>query len=100
MSASMMMFTRIKHALYRSRAYKRIFLSPQSNDLSEDGQIVLAHLKRFAKLGKPPASIGAQVDMFQIGRMVGRQETVQLIVEALHLNEKTLTNLQEDLRDE
>jgi hypothetical protein len=32
--------------------------------------------------------------------MVGRQETVQMIVEALHLDERTLTNLQEDYRDE
>ena len=94
------MFVRIRQAIYRSRAYKRLFLNPQSNELTDDGRIVLAHLKRFAKLGKPPASPGAQVDMFQVGRMVGRQETVQMIVEALHLDERTLTNLQEDFRDE
>ena len=94
------MFVRIRQAIYRSRAYKRLFLNPQSNELTDDGRIVLAHLKRFAKLGKPPATPGAQVDMFQVGRMVGRQETVQMIVEALHLDERTLTNLQEDFRDE
>jgi hypothetical protein len=38
--------------------------------------------------------------MFEVGRMVGRQETVQLIVEALQLDEKTLTNLQEEFIDE
>jgi hypothetical protein len=94
------MYARIRQVLYRTRAYKRLFLDPQSNQLSNDGQIVVAHLKRFARLGKPPAAPGANVDMFQVGRMVGRQETVQLIVEALHLDEKTLTNLQEDFRDE
>lgn len=94
------MFVRIRQAIYRSRAYKRLFLNPQSNELTDDGRIVMAHLKRFAKLGKPPATPGAQVDMFQVGRMVGRQETVQMIVEALHLDERTLTNLQEDFRDE
>ena len=94
------MVVRIRQVLYRTRAYKRLFLDPQSNQLSNDGQIVVAHLKRFARLGKPPAAPGANVDMFQVGRMVGRQETVQLIVEALHLDEKTLTNLQEDFRDE
>lgn len=94
------MFVRIRQAIYRSRAYKRLFMAPGSNELSEDGQIVMAHLKRFARLGKPPATPGAQVDMFQVGRMVGRQETVQMIVEALHLDERTLTNLQEELRDE
>ena len=92
--------SRIRQAIYRSRAYKRLFMAPGSNELSEDGQIVMAHLKRFARLGKPPATPGAQVDMFQVGRMVGRQETVQMIVEALHLDERTLTNLQEELRDE
>lgn len=95
-----LMLARIRQILWRSRAYKRLFLDPQSNQLSDDGQIVVAHLKRFAKLGKPPAAPGANVDMFQVGRMVGRQETVQMIVEALHLDEKTLTNLQEDFRDE
>lgn len=100
MNGSMMMLARIKQVLHRTRAYKRIFYDPQSNQLSQDGQAVLAHLKRFAKLGKPPAAPGAQVDMFQVGRMVGRQETVQMIVEALHLDERTLTNLQEDFRDE
>ncbi len=94
------MYARIRQVLYRTRAYKRLFLDPQSNQLSDDGMIVVAHLKRFARLGKPPAAPGANVDMFQVGRMVGRQETVQLIVEALHLDEKTLTNLQEDFRDE
>ena len=94
------MFVRIRQAIYRSRAYKRLFLNPQSNELTDDGRIVMAHLKRFAKLGKPPATPGAQVDMVQVGRMVGRQETVQMIVEALHLDERTLTNLQEDFRDE
>jgi hypothetical protein len=94
------MLARIKQIVGRTRSYKRIFLDPQSNELSPDGRAVLAHLKRFAKLGKPPAAPGAQVDMFQVGRMVGRQETVQMIVEALHLDEKTLTNLQEDFRDE
>lgn len=94
------MYARIRQVLYRTRAYKRLFLDPQSNQLSNDGQIVVAHLKRFARLGKPPAAPGANVDMFQVGRMVGRQETVQIIVEALHLDEKTLTNLQEDFRDE
>jgi hypothetical protein len=95
-----LMMARIRQVLWRSRAYKRLFMAPGSNELSEDGRIVVAHLKRFARLGKPPASPGAQVDMFQVGRMVGRQETVQMIVEALHLDERTLTNLQEDFRDE
>ena len=94
------MFARIRQVVFRTRAYKRLFIAPGTNDLSEDGRIVMAHLKRFARLGKPPASPGSQADMFQVGRMVGRQETVQMIVEALHLDERTLTNLQEDFRDE
>jgi hypothetical protein len=94
---------RVNRALFRSRAYKRLFGDPKTGgQLSGDGAMVLAHLKRFAKYGKPPVAndrTGA-TDMFEVGRMVGRQETVQLIVEALHLDEKTLTNLQEDLPNE
>ena len=100
MSISAMMRARVRQVMHRTRAYKRMFLDPKSNQLSQDGQAVIAHLKRFAKLGKPPAAPGAQVDMFQVGRMVGRQETVQMIVEALHLDERTLTNLQEEYRDD
>jgi hypothetical protein len=101
MSISAMMRARVRpgHAPDAS-LQANAFLDPKNNGLSEDGQIVLAHLKRFAKLNKPPISPGATGDLFQIGRMVGRQETVQMIVEALHLDERTLTNLQEDYRDE
>ena len=95
-----MMRARVAQVLYRTRAYKRLFMAAGTNELSEDGRIVMAHLKRFSKYGKPPIAAGAQGDLFQLGRMVGRQETVQMIVEALHLDERTLTNLQEDFRDE
>lgn len=98
-SFAMLVRSRVRRVLHRSRAYKRLFMT--QNGLSEDGQIVLAHLKRFAKYGKPPiAEKAGATDMFEVGRMVGRQETVQLIVEALHLEEKTLTNLQEEFDDE
>ena len=100
MSSMAIMRARVAQVLHRTRAYKRLFMAPGANDLSDDGRIVLAHLKRFSKYGKPPVAPGASGDLFQIGRMVGRQETVQMIVEALHLDEKTLTNLQEDFRDE
>lgn len=100
MSISAMMRARVRLVMHRTQAYKRVLLDPKSNQLSEDGRIVLAHLKRFSKYGKPPVAPGASGDLFQLGRMVGRQETVQMIVEALHLDERTLTNLQEDYRDE
>jgi hypothetical protein len=100
MSMTAMMRARVRQVLHRTRSYKRLFMASGTNELSEDGQIVLAHLKRFAKYGKPPVAPGASGDLFQLGRMVGRQETVQMVVEALHLDEKTLTNLQEDYRDE
>ncbi len=99
-SFAMLVRSRVRRVLHRSRAYKRLFMTP--NGISEDGQIVLAHLKRFAKYGKPPvaADKSGATDMFEVGRMVGRQETVQMIVEALHLEERTLTNLQEEFDDE
>lgn len=95
--------SRIRRVLYRTQAYKRIFQDANTGEpLSEDGRIVLAHLKRFARYGKPPAATDrtGRTDMFETGRMVGRQETVQLLIEALHLDERTLTNLQEEIPDE
>lgn len=96
------MRSRIARALFKSRAYKRALLDDRTGQLSESGRIIMAHLKRFSRYGKPPVYAGkvGATDMFEVGRMVGRQETVQLIVEALHLDEKTLTNLQEDLPNE
>jgi len=96
------MRSRIARVMFRSRAYKRALLNGKTGKLSEDGQIILAHLKRFSRYGKPPVAADktGATDMFEVGRMVGRQETVQLIVEALQLDEKTLTNLQEEFIDE
>ena len=96
------MRSRIARVMFRSRAYKRALIDGKTNKLSEDGQIILAHLKRFSRYGKPPVAADktGATDMFEVGRMVGRQETVQLFVEALQLDEKTLTNLQEEFIDE
>lgn len=94
--------SRIRRVLFRTRAWKRLFIDESTGRPSEDGLIALAHLKRFATYGKPPGVLDKEgrTDMFETGRMVGRQETVQLIVEALHLDERTLTNLQEEIPDE
>jgi len=96
------MRARVARVLFRSRAYKRALIDGKTNKLSQEGQIILAHLKRFSRYGKPPVAVdkSGATDMFEVGRMVGRQETVQLIVEALQLDEKTLTNLQEEFIDE
>lgn len=96
------MRSRVARAVFKSRAYKRALLDDKTGQLSENGRIIMAHLKRFSRYGKPPVYAGSvtKTDMFEVGRMVGRQETVQLIVEALHLDEKTLTNLQEEFIDE
>jgi hypothetical protein len=55
-----LMMARIRQVLWRSRAYKRLFLDPQSNDLSEDGRIVVAHLKRFATAWKASGDTGSE----------------------------------------
>ena len=96
------MRSRVARVLFRSRAYKRALFDGKTGRLSEDGQIIMAHLKRFSRLNKPPVAVdkSGATDLFEVGRMVGRQETVQLIVEALQLDEKTLTNLQEEFIDE
>lgn len=92
--------TQVRRALFRSRAWKRLFANATTGDpLSDDGRIALAHIKRFARWGKPPVGTDrtGRSDPFEVGRMVGRQEVVQLIVEALNLDERTITNLQEEI---
>lgn len=95
--------SQVRRALYRSRAWKRLMADAKSGaPLSDDGRIALAHIKRFARYGKPPVGTdrAGRSDPFEVGRMVGRQEVVQLIVEALNLDERTITNLQEDIPDD
>lgn len=92
---------RVRRVLFRKQAVKRLF-GAEAGKLSEDGYIVLAYLKRFARHGKPPVAKDAQgrTDEFETARMVGRQEVVQLLIEALHLDERVLTNLAEEIPDE
>jgi hypothetical protein len=95
--------TQVRRALFRSRAWRRLFQNTKTGEaLSDDGRIALAHIKRFARWGKPPVGTDrtGRSDPFEVGRMVGRQEVVQLIIEALNLDERTLVNLQEDIPDE
>lgn len=103
MRAAAVMRSQVRRVLFRSRAWRRLFADPRGIDpLSEDGRIALAQLKRFARWGKNPrvADRNGRTDDFETGRMVGRQEAVQLIVEALSLDERLLINLQEEIPDE
>lgn len=95
-----LMRSRIGRVLYRARAWQRLMTDGET--LTPDAHIAMAHIKRFAKYGRPPAvqDRTGRTDLFETGRMVGRQEVVQLIVEALNLDESVLVNLQEDLPNE
>ncbi len=95
-----LMKSRVGRVLYRARAWQR--LMTDGADLTPDARIAMAHIKRFAKYGRPPAvqDRTGRTDLFETGRMVGRQEVVQLIVEALHLDETVLVNLQEEIPNE
>ena len=75
-------------------AYRRMFIGPRE-ELTPDGQTVLADLKRFARHGKPPVEYGADGhhDPMRTGIRIGRQEVVQRLVEMLHLDDATLVNL-------
>lgn len=93
---------RLRRVLFRTRAWKRVFTDPKTGALSGDGQIVLAHLKRFARYGKNPVTTdqSGRTDLYQTGCLAGRQEVVQLLIEALNLDERLLVNMQEDIPDE
>lgn len=92
--------SRIGRVIYRARAWQRLMTDGET--LKPDARIAMAHIKRFARYGRPPAAQDrtGRTDLFETGRMVGRQEVVQLIVEALNLDETVLVNLQEDISNE
>ena len=103
MNARNIWLARIRRVTFRADAWKRMFMEGDPVlTLTRDGEIALAHIKRYARFGKPPVvhDKNGRTDPFETGRAIGRQEMVQLIVEMLELDERVLVNLQEVIPDE
>ncbi len=85
----------------RRHAYQRIFRMLDGAPLG-DAAIVLADLKRFARLPDAPvarSSLTGATDALATGVLIGRQEAVNRILAHLHVDERAFFNLRDDTDD-
>lgn len=91
------MFSNITRILRRKLAYKRTFMNADGN-LHRDSEIVLADLKRFCRATTSTAvisPISKSVDPIAMAMAEGRREVWNRLMAHLHVNEKTVFNLQD-----
>lgn len=81
----------------RKYAYRRLFLG--ENGLNADGQIVLADLAKFCRANASTAvvsPISRSVDPIASAMAEGRREVFLRLIAHLHLEDKTIINLNEE----
>lgn len=83
--------------LRRKQAYRRLFLN-QGGGMSRDQEIVLADLRKFCRANSPTTVVNPitrQVDPIASAYNEGRREVWLRLMAHLHLEDKTVFNLQE-----
>jgi hypothetical protein len=91
------MFSNITRILRRKLAYRRLFMDA-NGDINRDAEIVLADLKRFCRATASTAvisPISKSVDPIAMAMAEGRREVWNRLMAHLHVNEKTVFNLQD-----
>lgn len=85
----------------RRDAYRRMFLDIYGNP-NADAEVVLADLKRFCCGSKSTIRMNShnEIDPIAMGVAEGRREVWMRLMEYLHLEEKTVTNLMETIGDD
>jgi hypothetical protein len=81
----------------RRYAYRRLFLG--EDGLNADGEIVLADLAKFCRATDSTAvvsPVSQRVDPIAMAMAEGRREVWLRIMAHLHIDEKTVFNLNED----
>ena len=95
MSLAVRVFARRKHAY--ARLFKLVDGTPAG-----DARLVLADLKRFARMPDAPvarSALSGQTDALATGVMIGRQEVVNRILAHLHIDERAYFNLKDETDD-
>jgi hypothetical protein len=83
--------------LRRKLAYRRLFYDA-GNNLHRDGEIVLADLRRFCRATASTAIISPvskNVDPIAMALAEGRREVWNRLMAHLHVDERTVFNLQD-----
>lgn len=91
------MLTNITRILRRKMAYRRTFFNADG-DLHRDSEIVLADLRRFCRANTSTALISPvskAIDPIAMAMAEGRREVWNRLMAHLHVNEKTVFNLQD-----
>ena len=81
----------------RKYAYRRMFLA-ESGELSPDGEIVLADLKKFCRATASTvvvSPVSRSVDPIATAMAEGRREVWLRIMAHLHLEDRAVINLEE-----
>lgn len=83
----------------RKHAYARLFRH-EAGDSVGDARIVLADLKRFARMPDAPVATGPTgIDPIATGIRIGRQEVVNRILSMTLIDETSFLNLREETDD-
>lgn len=88
----------VRNVLNRKAAYRRVFMNPQG-DLTRDGEIVLADLRRFCRASSSTAivsPVSKQIDPLAMAMAEGRREVFNRLVAHLFINEKQVFNLTDE----
>jgi len=82
---------------FRAGAAFRIVFLRENGEPQPAAEVVLAHLSRFCRATRPTVMFDGQgrVDALASARMDGRREVFLLIMEHLHLDDRTLLRLQQ-----
>lgn len=87
----------VRRIINRKTSYRRVFQDANGN-LSPDGEIVLADLRRFCRATSTTvmvSPISKQIDPIAMAMAEGRREVWLRIMAHLHIDEKQVFNLEE-----
>ena len=87
----------VQRILNRKAAYRRTFMDASGN-ISRDGEIVLADLRKFCRANSSTvmvSPISKSIDPIAMGMAEGRREVWLRLMAHLHIDEKQVFNLQE-----
>jgi hypothetical protein len=87
----------VQRILNRKAAYRRTFFDASGN-ISRDGEIVLADLRKFCRANSTTVSvspISKSIDPVAMALAEGRREVWLRLMAHLHIDEKQIFNLEE-----
>lgn len=88
----------IERIMRRKLAYRRTFMDPEGR-ITRDGEIVLADLRRFCRATSSTMVVSPNtktVDPLAMAMAEGRREVWNRLMAHLHVDERTIFNLQSD----